>query len=213
MKTAPTVTARDLKLEALAQVVSGKWPLLVRAGTKRQITDALDFCASRKLRMVLLGGDEAREVTDLLKKHGVSVIVGPPQALPANDDEAYDAPFSLAGDLHKAGVAVSISTFNSSDSRTLPFEAGQAVAYGLPWEEGVRAITVNPARALGLADRLGTLEAGKIANFVVTTGDPLEIRTEVRHVFVNGRPVSLANRHRDSYERWRSRPRPAPTTR
>jgi imidazolonepropionase-like amidohydrolase len=213
IKAAPAATARDLKLEALARVVSGEWPLLVNANSKRQITDAVAFCTSRSMRMVLLGGDDAREVAELLKKHSIPVILGPSQALPTNEDEPYDAAYALAGDLHKAGLAVSISTFNSSDSRTLPYEAGHAVGYGLAWEDALRAITINPARALGLADRLGTLEPGKIANLVVTSGDPLEIRTEVRYVFVNGRPVSLDNRHLESYERWRSRPRPAAPTR
>jgi imidazolonepropionase-like amidohydrolase len=163
--------------------------------------------------MVLLGGDHAREALDLLKKHAIPVIVGPPQALPEDEDEPYDAPYSLAGDLQKAGLAVSITTGSASDSRTLPYEAGHAVGYGLPWEEALKAITINPARALGLGDRLGTLEPGKIANLIVTTGDPLEITTEVKLVFVNGQPVSLANRHRESYERWRSRPRPSTATR
>ena len=213
LEAAPATTARDLKLDALAKVVSGDWPLLINAQSKRQITDAVTFCAERKLRMVLLGGDQAREALELLKKHAIAVIVGPSQALPDDEDDAYDAAYSLAGDLQRAGLAVSISTFSSSDSRTLPYEAGHAVGYGLPWEEALKAITVNPARALGLGDRLGTLEPGKMANLIVTSGDPLEIRTEVEHVFVNGQPVSLANRHRESYERWRSRPRPPTPTR
>ncbi len=213
VNAAPSTTSRDLKLEALAKVVTGDWPLLIDAQSKRQITDAVTFCAERKLRMVLLGGDHAREVLDLLKKHAIPVIVGPTQALPEDEDEPYDAPYSLAGDLQKAGLAVSITTGSASDSRTLPYEAGHSVGYGLPWEEALKAITINPAQALGLGDRLGTLEPGKIANLIVTTGDPLEIRTEVKHVFVNGQPVSLANRHRESYERWRSRPRPPTATR
>jgi imidazolonepropionase-like amidohydrolase len=208
---APAATERDLKLEALVPVLTGERPLLVKASSARQIKDAVAFATERRLKLVLLGAADARQALEVLVKHAVPVIVGPSQALPEHEDDPYDAPYALAGDLHKAGVKVSISTFSSSSSRTLPFEAGHAVGYGLPWEEALRAITINPAQALGLSDRIGTIEPGKIANLIVTSGDPLEIATTVRYVFINGRPVSLANRHRDSYERWKSRPLPAPT--
>ncbi len=210
MEKAPAATSRDLKLEALARVVGGELPLLVTANRRRQIRDAVDFAVQHRVRLVLLGGDEARSVADLLVKHKIPVILGPTQAMPAHEDDPYDDAYTLAGDLHKAGVAVSISTFNSADSRTLPYEAGHAVGFGLPWEEGLKAITINPARALGLDARLGTIEPGKVANLIVTTGDPLEITTDVRHVFIAGQPVSLENRHQRSYLRWKSRPRPAP---
>ncbi|HEY8551186.1 MAG TPA: amidohydrolase family protein [Vicinamibacterales bacterium] len=210
---APDTTERNLAFEALVPVVEGKRPFLVQAADKRQIRDAIEFSVARQLRLVLLGADEAREELDPIVKHRIPVILGPTQAMPRNEDDPYDAPYSLAGDLHKAGVTVSIATFNSADSRTLPFEAGHAVAYGLPWEEALRAITLNPARTLGLDDRLGTIEPGKVANLIVTTGDPLEIRTAIRHVFINGVPVSLSNRHLESYERWKSRPRPASSSR
>jgi imidazolonepropionase-like amidohydrolase len=206
-RKAPAATERDLKLDALARVVQGELPLLVNAIEKRQIRDALAFCAERKLKMVLLGGRDALQLKDALLKQAVPVILGPTQVLPANEDEPYDAPYALAGALHAAGVSVSISTFNASDSRTLPYEAGHAVAFGLPWEEGLKAITINPARALGLADRVGTIEVGKIANLIVTTGDPLEITTVVKHLFINGAATSLDNKHLRSYEHWRSRPR------
>jgi imidazolonepropionase-like amidohydrolase len=137
--------------------------------------------------------------------------VGPTQALPADEDEPYDAPFTLARDLAAAGIKVAIATFNSADSRTLPYEAGNAVAFGLPWEEGLRAITLYPAQILGIADRVGSIEPGKLANLIVTTGDPLEITTHVRHVFIRGQPVPLENRHLRSYEHWKRRPKPTTT--
>jgi imidazolonepropionase-like amidohydrolase len=204
-------TTRDLKLEALVPVVKGELPLLIVADLKREIRDAIAFCADRKLKLVLLRAREAAQVKDLLVKHQVPVILGPTQALPTSEDAPYDAPLTLPAELHKAGLKVSISTFNSSDSRTLPFEAGNAVAFGLPWEEALKAITVNPAEALGLGDRLGTLTAGKVANLIVTTGDPLEITTRVKHLFINGHPTTLDNRHERSYERWRSRPKASDT--
>jgi imidazolonepropionase-like amidohydrolase len=206
---APTTTDRDLKLEALVPVIQGRLPLLVNAGERRQIRDAIAFCTERKLKMVLLGGGHALSQTEALVRQGIPVIVGPSQALPDTDDEPYDAPYALAGALSAAGVRVSISTFNASDSRTLPYEAGHAVGFGLKWEEAIKAITLYPAQALGLADRVGSIEVGKLGNLIVTTGDPLEITTVVKHLFINGELTSLDNKHLRSYEHWRSRPRPA----
>ncbi len=200
-------TDRDLKLEALVPVVEGRRPLLVNATDARQIREAIAFCTERKLKMVLLGGDAALSQKDALVKHAIPVILGPTQALPGSEDDPYDAPYARAALLTAAGIKVSISTFNAADSRTLPYEAGHAVGYGLKWEDALRAITINPAQALGLADRVGTLEVGKLANLIVTTGDPLEITTMVKHLFINGEPTSLDNKHLRSYEHWRSRPK------
>jgi imidazolonepropionase-like amidohydrolase len=200
-------TDRDLRLEALVPVIEGRRPLLINAADRRQIREAIAFCAERKLKMVLLGGDDALAQKEALVQHAIPVILGPTQALPGSEDDAYDAPYSRAAELVAAGVRVSISTFNAADSRTLPYEAGHAVGYGLKWEDALRAITINPAQALGLADRVGTLEPGKLANLIVTTGDPLEITTTVKHLFINGEPTSLDNKHLRSYEHWRSRPK------
>jgi imidazolonepropionase-like amidohydrolase len=197
---------RDLKLEALVPVVQGRLPVLVMANSERDIKNAVSFCKEEKLKMILAGGAEAWKVKDLLKENKIPVILRPTQSLPFSEDDPYDKPYSNAGELHAAGVKIAFATFNSSDSRTLPYEAANAVPYGLPWEEALKAITINPAQMLGLDDRLGTIEVGKVANLVVTNGDPLEITTEFRYVFINGQPVSTNNRHRQLYEKYRARP-------
>lgn len=196
---------RDLKLEALVPVVKGELPVIVVANRERDIRSAVEFCEKQKLKMILAGGSEAWKVKDLLKGKSIPVILGPAQVLPVNEDDPYDKPYSRAGELSAAGLKVAIATFNSADSRTLPYEAGQSVAFGLPWEEALKAITLYPAQILGLADRYGSVEPGKVANLVVTTGDALELRTEVKHVFINGEPVSLENRHLHLYETYRKR--------
>jgi imidazolonepropionase-like amidohydrolase len=134
------------------------------------------------------------------------VILGPTQTLPSERDEPYDKPLSRAGELHAAGVKVAFATFGYEFARNLPYEAGNAVSYGLPWEEAIKAITLYPAQMLGLDKQLGSIEQGKIANLIVTNGDPLELRTEVRYLFINGKQTSLDNKHRQLYERYRSRP-------
>jgi imidazolonepropionase-like amidohydrolase len=198
--------ARDLKLDAMIPVLTGKLPVLVNASGAREIKDAVAFCEKHKLRMILARGRDAWKVKDLLKEKSIPVILGPSQALPATDDEPYDQPFSTAGQLHAAGVKIAIATYDSADSRTLPYEAANYVPFGLPREEALRAITVNPAEMFGIADRLGTLVQGKVANLIVTTGDPLEITTEVRYLFINGRLTSTDNKHRQLYERYLARP-------
>lgn len=199
---------RDIRLEALGPVLRRELPLLVIAQGEREIRHAVEFSEEQGVRMILLGGSEAWRVKELLAEAGIPVILGPTQRLPGEEDAPYDRPFTTPGELHEAGVTVAFATFGSSNSRLLPYEAGHAVGYGLPREEAVRAITTTPARLFGLDEDFGTIEEGKVANLIVVNGDPLEIRTEVRHVFVNGAPAPLDNRHLRLYEKYRSRPRP-----
>lgn len=198
--------SRDLKLEALGPIVEGHRPLLVVANAERDIRNALAFTERERVRMVLLGGDEAWRLAGQLASRSIPVVLGPSQALPTRADDAYDAPYARAALLRAAGVMVAIASFNSSDSRNLPYEAGHAVGYGLSWEDALRAITITPAEIFGLDAELGTIEPNKRANLVVTDGDPLEIRTAVKHVFVNGEPQSLSTRHTRLYEMYRGRP-------
>lgn len=197
---------RDIRLAALGPVVRGEIPFLILAQGEREIRAAVAFTKEQQVKMILLGGNEAWKAKDLLAESNIPVILGPTQRLPGEEDDPYDRPFTTPGELHDAGVTVAFATFGSSNSRLLPYEAGHAVGYGLPQEAAVRAITVVPAQLFGLAEDFGTLEEGKVANLIVVNGDPLEIQTEVEHVFVNGVPVSLDNRHLSLYEKYRSRP-------
>ena len=204
---AGSAVTRDLRLEALIPVVTGELPLLVGANTTRQITDAIAFGEAQDVRVVILGGSEAWKVADVLAAKRVPVILGATQALPRSENESYDERYAQPGKLHAAGVTFAISTFDASDSRTLPFEAGFAVPYGLPAEEALKAITRYPAEILGVGDRLGTIEEGKIANLIVTDGTPLEIRTQTLHVIIAGHEVDMMNRHLELYEKYRDRPK------
>lgn len=197
---------RDLKLEAMIPVIQGELPLIVIANSARDIKNAVEFCDRHQLKMILAGGAEAWKVKELLKEKNIPVILRPTQSLPGEEDEPYDKPFSNAGELYKAGVRVAFATFDSSDSRTLPYEAANAVPYGLPYEEALKGVTLYPAQFLGVADQVGTLEVGKLANLIVTDGDPLEIQTQVRYLFINGHETSTDNRHRQLYEKYRARP-------
>ena len=204
---------RNLKLEALGPYATGEKPWLVRADRERDIRDAVAFFVdTHKQKMVLIGADEAWKVAALLAEKKVPVIVGPTQALPDSDDDPYDATMAAPSVLHKAGVTFALSTYSSSDVRNLPYEIGTAVGFGLPHDVALRAITLAPAQILGLDALVGSIEPGKLANLVVSRGDPLEIRSTITHVFIKGVPVSLETRHTQLYEKYRNRPKPAAAT-
>jgi imidazolonepropionase-like amidohydrolase len=209
-RQAPDTVGRDLKLEALGPYVSGERAWLVNANRAGDIREAVAyFVGTHGLRMVLVGAREAWKVAALLADQAVPVILGPTQSLPTHEDDPYDAPMAAPAVLQAAGVRVALSTYSSADARNLPFEAGTAVAFGLPRDAAIRAITLEPAWMLGLDALVGSIEPGKLANLIVTAGDPLEIRSEVRLVVIRGVPVPLDTRHTRLYETYRARPRPA----
>ncbi|MFZ0639448.1 MAG: amidohydrolase family protein [Candidatus Acidiferrales bacterium] len=197
---------RDLKLEALVPVVQGKEPLLVVAFQARDIRNAVEFCQKQNIRMILAGANEAWKTIGLLKQDNVPVIIGPILAMPQSEDDPYDAAYALPGQLYAAGVKIAFGSFNTSMSRRLSQYAGTAVGYGLPQEEALKAVTVNAAQMLGLND-IGTIEPGKVANIVVTNGDLLELRTQVKYLFIQGQPTSLDNKQLELYERFSKRPK------
>ncbi len=197
----------DLKLEALVPVVRGEMPVVILANEERDIKNAIAFADEMKLKMILSGGLEAYRVADQLKAKNIPVILGPVLRMPGNEDDPYDAPFANAGLLAKAGVKIAFQTLDSAEARDLPYHAGMASAFGLPKDEALRALTINPAQIFGVADQIGSIEQGKIANLIVTDGDPLEILTHVKHLFIDGREVPLTSRHTELYEKYRARPR------
>jgi imidazolonepropionase-like amidohydrolase len=203
---AGTLQAPDSKLEALLAVAEGRRRLIVVANRARSIRDAVAFSEKHKLRMILAGGSEAWKEKQLLSEKKIDVILGPTQVVPEEEDDAYDQPYSTPGQLHQAGIKIAFGTFDSSDSRLLPYEAATAVPFGLPREEALKAITRNAAEILGVADRLGTIEEGKTGNLIVTDGDPLDIATQVRYLFIKGELTPTENKHLELYEKYIARP-------
>jgi imidazolonepropionase-like amidohydrolase len=197
--------SRDLKLEALGRVVTGELPFLIDANTESAITDAIDFAERNQVRIIIAGASDGWKVRERLAEANIPVILGATQALPSEEDDGYDQAYANPGQLYEAGVKIAFATFNASDSRTLPYEAAMGVPYGLPHDAALRAVTINPAEMLELGDELGTIQNGKRANLIVTTGDPLEIRTQMRYVFINGELIDLENKHLMLYEKYRHR--------
>jgi imidazolonepropionase-like amidohydrolase len=199
---------RDLKLEALAPVVRGELPVLVFANRAREIRNAVEFCDKHNVRMILAGGEEAYKVKDLLRSKGIPVILRPMLSLPLDEDDPYDRLLSQPAELAAAGVKIAFASFDNSFARRLGQNAANAVAHGLPYDEALKAVTLYPAQIFGLADQIGTLEQGKIGNVIVTNGDPLELTTDVKYLFIRGQLTSLDNRHLRLYEKYSKRPKP-----
>ncbi len=196
----------DLKLEALVPVARGQMPIVIDVDRERDIKAAIAFADEMKVKIIISGGIEAHRVADQLRSRNIPVIVGPVLRMPAREDDPYDQAFVNASLLSKAGVKIAFQTQDSAHVRDLPYHAGQAAAFGLSKDEALKAVTIYPAEIFGVADRVGSIEQGKIANLIVTTGDPLEILTQVKHLFINGRQMSLSSRHTELYEKYKARP-------
>ncbi len=198
----------DARLEALLPVLDGKLPLIIDADRADQIQSAVAFCQRQQVRMVLLGGYDAPHCAVLLKQHKIPVIISSVYRNPSRRDDDYDASYSLAERLRQAGIAFCISGSSrvaASNVRNLPYHAATAAAYGLPRDEALKAITLYPAQILGVADRVGSLEAGKDATLIVTDGDPLETPTQVEAAYIQGRQVELNDRHKRLYRKYGER--------
>lgn len=196
----------DIRLEAMIPVVEGRLPLLVRAERERAIKDAVAFGEKEKVKIIIADPREIGSAGPLLKEKNIPVVLGKSLALPMRDDDSYDAPYALASEFYKAGVKICFGTFDVEFARNLPFEASQAAAFGLPPEEALKAVTINSAAILGVADRVGSIEKGKSADLILTDGDPLEARTNIKRMFIAGKEVKLESRHTREYEKWMARP-------
>ncbi len=199
----------NLAMEAMIPVMRGESPAIFDVETADQIRGVLSLADSFGLKVILRGASYAWELADTLAARHIPVIVGPTTQLPAPGDP-YDMIYANPGVLARAGVQIAFRTNSASDSRNVAYNAALATAYGLDPEEALRALTINPARIFGVQDRLGSIEAGKVANLIVTTGDPLDVRTTMKYVFIRGQSMPFDDVHTREYERWRNRPRPAP---
>jgi imidazolonepropionase-like amidohydrolase len=203
---------RNLVLESLVPVVEKRSPFFVRANTEQDIRDAVAFCDKAGVHMVLVGGREAALAAPLLKEKNVPVILAGVLELPTREDLPHQAPYAAAGELVRAGVRIAFAAGggdpgdDADNVRLLPYNAAMSVAWGLSRDEALKAMTMNPAEILGVADRLGSIEPGKIANLLIANGDPMEIRTSVTHVVIAGRDVPLDNKQLTLFERYSKRP-------
>ena len=197
----------NLPFAAMGAVLRGEIPAIFDVVTTEQIQGVLALADTFKLKVILRGATGAWRVADTLAARKIPVIVGPTTQLPQGED-AYDAIYANPGVLARAGVKIAFQTDDAGNSRNVAYNAALAVAYGLDAEAALKAVTIWPAEIWGVADRYGSIEVGKVANLLVTTGDPLDVRSVPRHVFIRGRPVPLSDRHTRLYEQFKARPKP-----
>lgn len=205
LPSAPT----DLKMEAMIPYVRGEKPIIFTAERDRDIRAVIKFVEETKTKGIIMGGQEAWKAAEGLKKNKIAVVFTNIYSLPVRDDDAYDYLWEAPSKMAAAGIQFAISTGEDGGNvRELPYQAGIAGAYGLAKDEAVRSVTLYPAQILGIADRFGSIETGKVANLVVTDGDLLEARTNVRYLFINGRLIPLTSRHTELFEQFKDRTRP-----
>jgi imidazolonepropionase-like amidohydrolase len=204
----------DPSLEAMLPVLDGTVPVVIHAGELKQIKSAVEWAGEEGVRIILAGAGDVWRVADMLAEKDIPVLLTGVLSLPSRRDEPYDTPFTTAKKLHEAGVTFAFSGsgsgFAASSARNLPYHAAMAVAFGLSRDEALKALTVNPARILGVDSMLGTLEPGKSASLFVVDGDPLEIRSSIEAVYIDGRAIDPRdNKHHRLYRRYAGRPDPA----
>ena len=196
----------DLTLEALVPVVHGELPVIIQVDAEKDIKSAVEFAEEIGLNFILAGVSDGWKVADFLAEKNVPVMFGSVLSLPGST-EPYDTQYANAGIMQKAGVKVAIYVDGYSDVRSLPYHAGTAAAFGMDKEEALKSVTINPAEMLGVADLIGSLEVGKLANVVVADGDILEMRTKIQYLFIKGKKISLESKHTELYEKFRARPK------
>jgi len=186
-------------------VLDGKLPVAIAAATPRLIHDAIQFAEKQNVKIVIMQPRELGSAAAELKAKNIPVILGRVLALPRGQDDPYDQAFTLPAEAYKAGIKFAFGTFENQFVRNLPYQAATAVAFGLPQDEALKAITINPAQIWGAGDQLGSLEKDKSADLMVTTGDPLEIQTQVKHVFIRGQEIELSSRQTRLYDKYLNR--------
>lgn len=197
----------DRKFEAMLPVIEGKSPLIMVADRERSIREVIKFADEQKVKVVLAGARVFGNTLADLRAKNIPVILGPTYEMPPEDDDSYDAAFTLPGDVFKAGVKILFGSYGAQFARNLPYNVANAIAFGLPYEEGIKALTINAAEVFGVADKVGSIEKGKWADLIVTDKeDPLETTTNVKLMFVKGQAVDLTSRHTKLYEKYLARP-------
>ncbi len=204
-KTLPS-PVYDIKMEAMIPYVRGTKPIIFTAERERDIRGVIKFVEETRVRGIIAGGGEAWKAADGLRKNNIPVIFTNIYNLPAQEDDPYDYFYEGPAKLLKAGVKFAVATGdNGAEVRDLPYHAGIAGAFGLGKDEALKAVTLYPAQILGIADRYGSLEIGKMANIVVADGDILDPRTNIKYLFINGRLLPLTSRHTEFYEAFKDR--------
>ncbi len=193
-------------MEALRPVVRGEQTLIIRVNAAQDILAALKWVEERSLKNVIFTGlSEGWRVADKIAEAGIPCLVGPVLSVPTRESDRFDKAYRNASLMQAAGVKIALRSGETANARNLPYNAGFAVAYGLPYDEALQAVTINPATFFGVSDRLGSLEVGKEATLFVADGDPFETSTKILYVFIAGYEIPMESRHTRLYDEFINR--------
>lgn len=204
-KTAGANPAANPRLESLLPYARGEKSVVIAAEKKADVLASIKLAEELKVKPIISGGSETWKVAGELAKKKVPVILGPIMGIARETGDKYDANYASAGKLYQAGVKFCIRSAGSNNARNLPYEAAMAVAYGLPAEEGLKAVTIGPAEILGVADKLGSVDEGKRANLIIANGDILQASTQVLQIFVDGKPYDPTSKQTRLYDKYKKR--------
>ena len=196
----------DSRLEAMGAVINGDQPIVVEADEMREIQDAVTWAEDQDFRIAIMGGRDAHYIADFLVEKDVPVIITSVLDAPDRDWEAYDDVYRLPAKLEDVGVTYAIAGGSSAPyTFRLANEAGASAAFGLTLEQAFHAVSLAPAEILGLDDRIGSLEIGKHATLLITTGNPVEYSSQIEQAYIQGRKIDMVDAHRELYEKYRQK--------
>lgn len=195
----------DEKLEFLLPVVRGELPVMISVYGERDILSAIKFVQEEKLKAIFFGVSQGWKVAEELGKAKIPVIFASLHEIPSSWDDGYDAIYRNPGIIHKAGVKIAFSSQSASLAKDLPYFAAKAAAFGLDKKEALKAVTIYPAQIFGIDHLMGSLEKGKLANIVLADGDILELKTDIKKVFIEGQEIDLSNRYTELLEKFKQK--------
>jgi hypothetical protein len=194
----------DVRMNGLIPVVTGEEPVIFEASSDAEIKGAVEFAEDLGLQYLIRGGRDAWKITDFLVEHDVRLLFSGIHGTPGRD-EPYDVHYATPALLNEAGVDFAIYSGGTANVFSLTYEVGMAVAFGLPMEKALRSLTIDAARLLGVDDRLGSIEEGKVANLLITTGSPIEYTSQIETMFIRGEKVPWDDKFNRLYQRYRAR--------
>ena len=201
--TAGEEVRTDSRYTAMIPALNGEIPVVVSADGAAQINDAITWAQQEGVRLVIRGGGDAIHVADRLVANDIPVILTSTMAAPGRDYEGYDGAYRMPARLHEAGVRFAISGGSGAlYTNRLPWEAGVAVAFGLPEEEALKAVTINAAEFMGISDKVGSLEPGKQATLLITTGTPLDMTSDIEQSYIQGREIDMNDIQKHFFDKY-----------
>ena len=197
------VARTDARYAAMIPALEGAIPVVVAAEGAAQINDAITWAKAEQVKLVIRGGRDALFVADRLKAEGIAVILTSTMSAPDHQYESYDNAYATPAKLYAAGVKFAIAGgAGGLYSYRLPWEAGVAVAFGLPEEEALKAVTINAAEFMGIADKVGSLEVGKEGTLLITSGTPLDMTSNIIQSYIQGREINMMDIHKFFFEKY-----------